>query len=74
MSKKKDTTSDGTIALNKKARHDYHIEEKFEAGLSLEGWECKAIRAGRVAHQPFRLAAPAWRRPERHAHPLDGLR
>lgn len=36
------------IAENKKAFHDYFIEEKFEAGLVLEGWEVKAIRAGRV--------------------------
>lgn len=33
---------------NKKAFHDYFIEDKFEAGLVLEGWEVKAIRAGRV--------------------------
>jgi SsrA-binding protein len=38
----------GTIALNKRARHDYHLEETFEAGLSLQGWELKAIRAGRA--------------------------
>jgi SsrA-binding protein len=38
----------GTIALNKRARHEYHLEEKFEAGLSLQGWELKAIRAGRA--------------------------
>jgi SsrA-binding protein len=38
----------GTIALNKRARHDYHLEQKFEAGLSLQGWELKAIRAGRA--------------------------
>ncbi|MDR0529056.1 MAG: SsrA-binding protein SmpB [Zoogloeaceae bacterium] len=37
-----------TIALNKKALHDYFIEEKYEAGLVLEGWEVKAIRARRV--------------------------
>jgi SsrA-binding protein len=36
------------IVQNKKAFHDYFIEEKFEAGLSLQGWEVKAIRAGRV--------------------------
>ena len=36
------------IALNKKARFDYSIEETLEAGLALEGWEVKAIRAGRV--------------------------
>lgn len=38
----------GTIALNKRARHDYHFEERFEAGLALQGWELKAIRAGRA--------------------------
>lgn len=38
----------GTIALNKRARHDYFIEEKFEAGLSLKGWEVKSMRAGRM--------------------------
>mgnify|MGYP003508446731 FL=1 len=37
-----------SIADNKKAFHDYFIEERFEAGLVLEGWEVKAIRAGRV--------------------------
>lgn len=37
-----------TIALNKKARHDYLLEERFEAGLALAGWEVKALRAGRV--------------------------
>lgn len=37
-----------TIALNKRARYEYHIEERFEAGLSLEGWEVKSLREGRV--------------------------
>ena len=37
-----------TIALNKRARFEYHIEERIEAGLSLEGWEVKALREGRV--------------------------
>ncbi|MGB7988976.1 MAG: SsrA-binding protein SmpB [Candidatus Methylophosphatis roskildensis] len=37
-----------SIADNKKAFHDYFIEERFEAGLALEGWEVKAIRAARV--------------------------
>jgi SsrA-binding protein len=37
-----------SIVENKKAYHDYFIEEKFEAGLALEGWEVKAIRAGRA--------------------------
>ncbi|MES2237952.1 MAG: SsrA-binding protein SmpB [Pseudomonadota bacterium] len=37
-----------SIADNKKAFHDYFIEERFEAGLVLEGWEVKSIRAGRA--------------------------
>jgi SsrA-binding protein len=37
-----------TIALNKKARHDYFIEDKFEAGIALLGWEVKSLRAGRA--------------------------
>jgi SsrA-binding protein len=43
----KDNTS-STIILNKKARHDYMLEERFEAGIALEGWEVKSLRAGRV--------------------------
>ncbi|HSG19400.1 MAG TPA: SsrA-binding protein SmpB, partial [Burkholderiaceae bacterium] len=37
-----------SIIENKKAFHDYFIEDRYEAGLVLEGWEAKAIRAGRV--------------------------
>ena len=37
-----------TIALNKKARHEYFVEERFEAGIALQGWEVKSLRAGRV--------------------------
>src|SRR4029450_8755552 len=37
-----------SIVDNRKAYHDYFVEERFEAGLALEGWEVKAIRAGRV--------------------------
>ncbi len=37
-----------SIVENRKAFHDYFVEERFEAGLALEGWEVKAIRAGRV--------------------------
>jgi SsrA-binding protein len=37
-----------TIALNKRARFEYHIEERIEAGISLAGWEVKALRAGNV--------------------------
>ncbi|MGD8570790.1 MAG: SsrA-binding protein SmpB [Gammaproteobacteria bacterium] len=48
MSKKKPKIPDNNIALNKKARHDYFIEEDFEAGMVLEGWEVKSLRAGKV--------------------------
>ncbi|HHU94044.1 MAG TPA: SsrA-binding protein SmpB [Alcaligenaceae bacterium] len=37
-----------SIVENRKARHDYFIEERYEAGLVLQGWEVKAIRSGRV--------------------------
>lgn len=40
-----------SIVENRKAFHDYFVEERFEAGLMLEGWEVKAIRAGRVQLQ-----------------------
>ncbi len=47
MSKKK-KSGGKTIALNKKASHDYFIDERFEAGISLLGWEVKSLRAGKV--------------------------
>ena len=37
-----------TVALNKRARHEYHLEQRYEAGLALQGWELKSIRAGRA--------------------------
>jgi len=37
-----------TIALNKKARFNYHIEDRIEAGIALEGWEVKSLREGKV--------------------------
>ncbi|HRD70721.1 MAG: SsrA-binding protein SmpB [Legionella sp.] len=40
--------SDSSIALNKKAGFDYFIETQFEAGLVLEGWEVKSLRAGKI--------------------------
>lgn len=46
--KKKAKGQSNTIALNKKSRHDFHLEERFEAGLVLEGWEVKSIRAGHL--------------------------
>lgn len=41
-------TANKTIALNKRARHEYHLEERYEAGVALQGWEVKSIRAGRA--------------------------
>ena len=48
MGKKKDKTPSRTIATNKKAFHDYFVEQRFEAGLALKGWEVKSLRAGRA--------------------------
>jgi SsrA-binding protein len=49
MAKKpKNKQTDSSIAQNKRARHDYHIVEKFEAGLALQGWEVKSLRAGKA--------------------------
>lgn len=50
MAKQKDKkgAQSNTIALNKKSRHDYTLEDRFEAGLVLEGWEVKSLRAGRI--------------------------
>ncbi len=47
-SKKSKQSNSRVIAVNRKARHDYFIEDKFEAGLVLEGWEAKSLRAGRA--------------------------
>jgi SsrA-binding protein len=44
--KKKAGAASNLIADNRKARHDYQIEDDFEAGLCLEGWEVKSLRAG----------------------------
>ncbi|MBI2994737.1 MAG: SsrA-binding protein SmpB [Gammaproteobacteria bacterium] len=48
MTKKKSDDAGNTIILNKKARHDYFIEGRHEAGIALEGWEVKSLRAGKV--------------------------
>jgi len=49
MAKKpKNKQTDSSIAQNKRARHDYHLVEKFEAGLALQGWEVKSLRAGKA--------------------------
>tara|TARA_B100001094_G_C18195886_1_gene810897 strand:- start:1707 stop:2192 length:486 start_codon:yes stop_codon:yes gene_type:complete len=46
--KSKKQNQSSTIALNKRARHEYHIEETIEAGLALQGWEVKSLRAGKI--------------------------
>ena len=46
--KKTEKSPSSTIALNKKARHEYALEERTEAGLALEGWEVKSLRAGKA--------------------------
>lgn len=46
--KKKGASGGSTIAVNRQAGHDYFIEERFEAGLVLQGWEVKSLREGRV--------------------------
>lgn len=45
---KRPKVADNTIAQNRRARHDYHIDETLEAGIMLEGWEVKSLREGRV--------------------------
>jgi SsrA-binding protein len=46
--KPKKSPGDNTIAENRKARHDFFIDERIEAGLALEGWEVKSLRDGRA--------------------------
>jgi SsrA-binding protein len=46
--KKAKSAGNATVAENRKARYDYFIEEQYEAGLALEGWEVKSLRAGRL--------------------------
>lgn len=48
MGQKKKKTSPANIAKNRKAFHDYFIEDRFEAGMVLEGWEVKSLRDGRA--------------------------
>jgi SsrA-binding protein len=48
VAEKKKKDPDSTIILNRKARHDFFIEERLEAGIALEGWEVKSLRAGQV--------------------------
>jgi SsrA-binding protein len=46
--KKKSSVASNTIAVNRKAQHDYFVEDQYEAGIALEGWEVKSLRAGRL--------------------------
>lgn len=48
MAEKKKKETDSTIILNRKARHDFALEDRLEAGIALEGWEVKSLRAGQV--------------------------
>ena len=48
MAKKKPQTKSNSIAKNKKARFEFFIEDTLEAGISLEGWEVKSLRAGKI--------------------------
>ena len=48
MTKPKEKKAPAQIAQNRKARHDYFIETRYEAGLVLTGWEVKSLRAGRT--------------------------
>jgi SsrA-binding protein len=49
MSKKNNQSNQGgTIALNRKARHDYFLQDRFEGGMALQGWEIKSIRQGKA--------------------------
>jgi len=48
MKKPSNDTAKPTIALNRKARYEYAIEQKYEAGIVLQGWEVKSVRAGKV--------------------------
>jgi len=48
MAKKETKAPERLIAQNRKVWHDYFVDEKFEAGLVLEGWEVKCLRAGRA--------------------------
>jgi SsrA-binding protein len=48
MNNKAEKPAPALIAKNRKAWHDYFIEQKFEAGMVLEGWEVKSLRAGRA--------------------------
>ena len=46
--KRKAKAPDTTIVVNKKARHDYFVEDTFESGIALQGWEVKSLRLKKV--------------------------
>lgn len=48
MAKKQQKNTGNTIAQNKRARFDYELHDRFEAGMVLQGWEVKSLRAGKV--------------------------
>lgn len=48
MASKKHKLQNNVIAVNRKANHDYFIEDRYEAGISLQGWEVKSLRAGKA--------------------------
>jgi len=49
MAKKpKKTDNSSTIVLNKRARHDYHLQDRFETGIALKGWEVKSLREKKI--------------------------
>jgi len=48
MSKKKHQKNDNVIARNKRASFDYHLQDSFEAGIALTGWEVKSLRMGKA--------------------------
>ena len=49
-----------TIAVNKRARFEYHLDERLEAGIALEGWEVKALRAGKIQFGEELRVAQEW--------------
>jgi SsrA-binding protein len=62
-SKKKNKQTDNTIAVNRQVTHEFYIEDQFEAGLVLEGWEVKSLRDGRIQLKESHIVihkAEAW--------------
>ena len=60
MKSAKDSTNP-TITVNRKARHDYHLRDRYEAGVVLQGTEVKAIRAGRLNLTDKLCTGVGWR-------------